>query len=195
MAVCVNVGLSGCHDAMTYRRWKIWQEVDKWQYSCLFSLMDSVQSMLCCTNKIITCFIINKHTNTDTDVGEKEKVTASRREKALYWDYTGPPLKPAVQEMWGGVPSQFTDSQRLWRRQVQTKELWGVLGGDSVNKTGVSWAWLHVIVILDDNLQIKLPWEVNSVSEQEWEWEENSYEAILFQSWTQRTERTTVKFS
>lgn len=37
--------------------------------------------MLCCTNKIVTCFIINKHTNTDTDRGEKEKVTAFQREK------------------------------------------------------------------------------------------------------------------
>lgn len=43
--------------------------------------MDSVQSMLCCTNKIITCFIINKHTNTDTDTGEKEKVIDFQREK------------------------------------------------------------------------------------------------------------------
>lgn len=36
----------------------------------IFSLMDSVQSMLCCSNKIIACFIINKHTNVNTDMGK-----------------------------------------------------------------------------------------------------------------------------
>lgn len=160
MVVCVNVGLSGCRDAMTYLRWKIGHKVDKWQYSCLFSLMDSVQSMLCCTNKIITCFIINKHTNTDTDVGEKEKVTASWREKPF--TETTPVLLLNQQYRRCGEAYRLTHRGHKCRR----RSCWRVLGGDSVNRTGVSWAWLHVIVILDDNLQIKLPWEVNSVSEQ-----------------------------
>lgn len=76
----------------------------------IFSLMDSVQSMLCCSNNVTTCFIINKHTNINTDMGKKERVTAFQ--KSPYSDCTCP-LNPAVQEMQEGLLSQLIDPLQI----------------------------------------------------------------------------------
>lgn len=69
-------------------------------------------AVLCCTNKIITCFIINKHKHRHRHGRERERERGHSlpERKALYWDCTRPPLKPAVQEIQEGVLSQLTDS-------------------------------------------------------------------------------------